>query len=173
MISQRAPKGKAETPNALSVGLLAVDSISKFPSSRLGRDVRDDQSDLPKICRREMRPRPRFMASPTTRGGGSSCRPQAQVSRPARRRPHNSASRGGAPRACRGHACDCDRRRGAGSPKGVYWLLDQMERRIKPSRCAPVLSTPSDTRRTKACALQFFSEDVEVAPSETARHGRS
>jgi len=42
------------------------------------------------------------------------CRPQAQVSRPARRRPHNSASRGGAPRACRGHACDCDHRCGAG-----------------------------------------------------------
>ena len=38
-----------------------------------------------------------------------------------------------APRELSGHACDCDRRRGAGSPKGVYWLLDQMERRIKPS----------------------------------------
>jgi peroxiredoxin len=34
--------------------------------------------------------------------------------RPARRRPHNSASRGGAPRACRGHARDCDHRCGAG-----------------------------------------------------------
>ena len=56
-----------------------------------------------------------------------------KYARPARRRPHNSASRGGAPRACRGHACDCDRRRGAGSPKGVCRLLDQMERRIKPS----------------------------------------
>src|SRR5258705_13813597 len=42
------------------------------------------------------------------------CRPQAQVSRPARRRPHNSASRGGAPRACRGHARDCEHRSGAG-----------------------------------------------------------
>src|SRR6476646_3314320 len=62
---------------------------------------------------------------------------KAHVSRPARRRPHNSASRGRAPRACRGHACDCDHRRGAGSPRGDYWLLDQMERRIKPSRCAP------------------------------------
>ena len=31
-----------------------------------------------------------------------------------RRRPHNSASRGGAPRACRGHARDCDYRSGAG-----------------------------------------------------------
>jgi len=40
--------------------------------------------------------------------------PQAQVPRPARRRPYNSASRGGAPRACRGHACDCGHRCGAG-----------------------------------------------------------
>ena len=43
-------------------------------------------------------------------------------------------SRAGAPR---GHARDCDHRCGAGGPKGVYWLLDQMEERIKPS---PVLS---------------------------------
>jgi len=101
------------------------------------------------------------------------CRPQAQVSRPARRRPHNSASRGGAPRACRGHACDCDHRRGAGSPKGVYWLLDQMERRITPSRSAPVLSTPPVTRRKpsrKHVHYNPFSENVEVAASETARH---
>jgi len=69
--------------------------------------------------------------------------------------------------------------RGAGSPKGVYWLLDQMERRNKSrARCAPVPEHPTSlTRRKpsrKACALQSIQRGrLKSPPSENLTPRRS
>ena len=54
-------------------------------------------------------------------------RPQAQISRPPRRRPHLAAPARRAPRARRGHARRRRDWRSAGEPGPLHWLLDQVE----------------------------------------------